>query len=122
MSDLNQESILSVFDIVISTENNSISPHGLLGIVLNQQYNSFARKQASVIVFENGAFADFLDVDVDEEFIITTFNTGHLLKGIAFNNDNDITNAVSSGVIKKVFSTIRDNLVTEGEHHDATPT
>jgi hypothetical protein len=110
MSQDNEISKMTVFGIVISSENNSISPQGNLGIVLNQQYNSFARKTASVIVFENKQFGDFLDVDIDDEFFLTSFNTGDMLRGIAFNNDNDITNAIQSGVLCKVFESIRQHL------------
>lgn len=103
-------SLLSTFDIIISTPDNPICPANLLGVVLHQEYNSFARKTASVIVFENLQFADFLDVDIDASFNKTGYNTGDILKGIPLYNDGDVTNAIKSGVIKIVFETIRKNL------------
>jgi|TARA_R110002060_G_scaffold36845_4_gene47867 hypothetical protein len=119
MSDSTKEQALSVYDIVISAEFNSICPQGLLGIILHQEYNDFARKTASVIVFENLQFADFLESDLGSAFIRTEYNTGEILKGIAFNNDNDITRAIKSGVLKRVFERIRQNL-SDAEAKNAT--
>ena len=62
-----------------------------------------------------------MDDDIDNAFIRTEYNTGEILNGISFNNDNDITAAIKSGVIKKVFEIIRGNLATvEAQSEDSS--
>jgi hypothetical protein len=113
MHELNLEAFqkTSVFDVVLSGDDNPICPPGLLGIVLRKDRNEFVRQNSLIIIYENNKFSEFFHTDMgqEKEYILTVFNTP-LLKGSNFANDNAISSAIKQKAFDLVFKYIRDNI------------
>lgn len=97
-----------VTDIVLSGPDNPVAPPNVLGVVVRLDYNDFLGKKSLVVVFENRAFAEYVDDDIGSEIVTTSYSYPPL-NGVDF-SDANITKCIKEDVFTTVFSKIREKL------------